>query len=159
MSPCKGYTLCRSTSSRLYHSSLDAGLCRNDASLAAAELALVVEKAVLDTGAVDAVGTTGHWQVKERASHFSVLQLCTAGLGMLPFFFNPGRVKEQVQWPNPGLRGLNFRGAQIGPNVLNSVPREARLEIDLRDIDGPRRDNTVAAVLKVGHGGLPRSYS
>lgn len=57
------------------------------------------------------------------------------------------------------MRGLNFRGAQIGPNVLNSVPREARLEIDLRDIDGPRRDNTVAAVLKVGHGGLPRSYS
>ena len=92
MSPCKGYTLCRSTSSRLYHSSLDAGLCRNDASLAAAELALVVEKAVLDTGAVDAVGTTGHWQVKERASHFSVLQLCTVWACCL--FFCPGRVKE-----------------------------------------------------------------
>ena len=39
---------------------------------------------------------------------------------------------------------------QVGPNVLNSVPREARLEIDIRDIDGPRRDGTVAAVLRVG---------
>lgn len=40
-------------------------------------------------------------------------------------------------------------GWQIGPNVLNSVPREAKLEIDIRDIEGPRRDGTVAAILKV----------
>ena len=37
-------------------------LRRHDASLAAAELALEVEKATLEAGAEDAVGTTGHWQ-------------------------------------------------------------------------------------------------
>ena len=38
---------------------------------------------------------------------------------------------------------------QIGPNVLNSVPREARVEIDIRDIDAGRRDATVKRVLEV----------
>lgn len=69
---------------------------RNDAGLAAAELALFVEKTVLATGAIDTVGTTGRWE--------------------------------------------------IAPNAVNSVPREAVLEIDIRDIDGDRRDRVVAAV-------------
>ena len=73
--------------------------CRNDAGLAAAELALAVEKATLDAGAIDAVGTTGF--------------------------------------------------VQIGPNSMNSVPREAKLEIDIRDIDAARRDRTLSSVLKV----------
>ena len=66
---------------------------RNDASLAAAELALLVEKVTLDTGAIDAVGTAGFWQ--------------------------------------------------IGPNALNSVPREAKLEIDCarHRCDAARRDS------------------
>ena len=68
--------------------------------MAAAELALAVEKATLDTGAIDAVGTAGF--------------------------------------------------LQIGPNSMNSVPREAKLEIDIRDIDAARRDKTVSSVLKVG---------
>jgi hypothetical protein len=34
-------------------------MCRNDAGLAAAEVALAVEASVLETGAIDAVGTTG----------------------------------------------------------------------------------------------------
>ena len=38
---------------------------------------------------------------------------------------------------------------QLGPNTMNSVPREARLEIDIRDIDAARRDATVEKVLKV----------
>lgn len=74
--------------------------CRNDAGLAAAELALAVEKATLDTGAIDAVGTTGF--------------------------------------------------VQLGPNAMNSVPRDAKLEIDIRDIDAARRDATVKSVLKAG---------
>ncbi len=38
---------------------------------------------------------------------------------------------------------------QVSPNVLNSVPRQARVEIDVRDIDAARRDATVAAVMQV----------
>lgn len=71
---------------------------RNDASLAAAELALFLEKTVLDTNAIDAVGTAGSWQ--------------------------------------------------IGPNAVNSVPRTAVLGIDIRDVDGARRDAVVGAVLR-----------
>ncbi|KXZ51996.1 hypothetical protein GPECTOR_10g1018 [Gonium pectorale] len=37
---------------------------------------------------------------------------------------------------------------EISPGAINSVPREARLAIDIRDIDGPRRDSVVAAVLE-----------
>lgn len=70
---------------------------RADAALAAAELALHVEKATLAHGAEDAVGTTGKWQVS--------------------------------------------------PNAVNSVPREVVLEIDVRDIDGPRRDQTIASII------------
>ncbi|KAI3424303.1 hypothetical protein D9Q98_009857 [Chlorella vulgaris] len=69
---------------------------RNDASLAAAELALFVERAALGTGSPDAVATTGFWD--------------------------------------------------ISPKAVNSVPREAVLEIDVRDIDGGRRDGVVAAI-------------
>ncbi|KAG2501988.1 hypothetical protein HYH03_000484 [Edaphochlamys debaryana] len=36
---------------------------------------------------------------------------------------------------------------EIAPGAINSVPRDARLAIDIRDIDGPRRDRVVAAVL------------
>lgn len=68
-------------------------------------MALAVEKATLDTGAIDAVGTTGY--------------------------------------------------VLIGPNTMNSVPREAKLEIDLRDIDADRRDSTVQSVLKVSSTSIP----
>ncbi|KAI7836995.1 hypothetical protein COHA_009177 [Chlorella ohadii] len=69
---------------------------RNDASLAAAELAIFVEQAALGTGVIDTVATVGSWQVQ--------------------------------------------------PNAVNSVPRETALEIDVRDIDGPRRDGVLAAI-------------
>lgn len=69
---------------------------RNDASLAAAELALFVERAATSTGVGDTVATTGRWD--------------------------------------------------IAPNAVNSVPRRAVLEIDVRDIDGPRRDGVVASI-------------
>lgn len=72
---------------------------RNDAGLAAAELALVVEKAALGTGAIDTVGTTGR--------------------------------------------------VDIEPNAVNSVPRVAVLEIDVRDIDLKRR-NKVLDEIKAG---------
>ena len=36
---------------------------------------------------------------------------------------------------------------RIQPDAVNSVPREALLEIDVRDIDGPRRDKVVAEIL------------
>jgi len=36
--------------------------CRNDAGLAAAELALAVEKHVLESGSIDTVGTVGMFQ-------------------------------------------------------------------------------------------------
>lgn len=41
--------------------------CRNDAGLAAAELALAVESAVLDTQSIDTVGTTGHVRLEPNA--------------------------------------------------------------------------------------------
>ena len=71
---------------------------RNDAGLAAAELALHVEAATLATESEDAVGTTGRME--------------------------------------------------LSPNAVNSVPRGAVLEIDVRDIDGERRDATVASIVK-----------
>ncbi|EFJ52855.1 hypothetical protein VOLCADRAFT_55680, partial [Volvox carteri f. nagariensis] len=37
---------------------------------------------------------------------------------------------------------------EIAPGAVNSVPRDARLAIDIRDIDGPRRDGVVSAVLE-----------
>jgi len=37
---------------------------------------------------------------------------------------------------------------ELSPNAVNSVPRGAVLEIDVRDIDGGRRDATVAAIVK-----------
>ncbi len=69
---------------------------RNDAGLAAAELALLVEKAALGTGAIDTVGTTGLWEVE--------------------------------------------------PNAVNSVPRVATLEIDVRDIDLQRRNKMLQQI-------------
>jgi ureidoglycolate amidohydrolase len=69
---------------------------RNDAALAAAELALAVEKAALSTGAIDTVATAGKWS--------------------------------------------------IGPNAINSVPREATLEIDIRDVNQKRRDTVVKKI-------------
>ena len=44
--------------------------------------------------------------------------------------------------------------SQVSPNVLNSVPRQARVEIDIRDIEAARRDATVAAVMQVLHAGV-----
>ncbi|CAI7908411.1 unnamed protein product [Closterium sp. NIES-54] len=70
---------------------------RNDAGLAAAELSLAVEAAVLATKADDTVGTTGRL----------ILQ----------------------------------------PNAVNSVPRHAHLEIDIRDINEARRDGVVSKVM------------
>eukprot|EP00193_Tetraselmis_chui_P016322 CAMPEP_0177776746 /NCGR_PEP_ID=MMETSP0491_2-20121128/14890_1 /TAXON_ID=63592 /ORGANISM="Tetraselmis chuii, Strain PLY429" /LENGTH=428 /DNA_ID=CAMNT_0019295583 /DNA_START=282 /DNA_END=1568 /DNA_ORIENTATION=+ len=69
---------------------------RKDAGLAAAELALAVEKATLRTGAIDTVGTTGLFK--------------------------------------------------IYPGAVNSVPRDAHLEIDVRDIDLERRDQVVQEI-------------
>lgn len=37
---------------------------------------------------------------------------------------------------------------QVSPNAVNSVPREVVLEVDVRDIDGNRRDKTVASVVE-----------
>jgi ureidoglycolate amidohydrolase len=71
---------------------------RRDALLVASEIALAVEKAVLDAGAIDAVGTTG---------------IC-----------------------------------EIHPGAINSIPSKATLGIDMRDIDGARRDRAVHQVLE-----------
>jgi ureidoglycolate amidohydrolase len=35
---------------------------------------------------------------------------------------------------------------EVAPNAVNSVPREARLELDVRDVDAARRDGIVAAL-------------
>lgn len=69
---------------------------RNDAGLAAAELALAVEKATLATGVIDTVGTTGR--------------------------------------------------VVLEPNAINSVPRVAHVEIDVRDIDLQRRDGVLKEI-------------
>lgn len=37
---------------------------------------------------------------------------------------------------------------EIRPNTVNSVPREAKLEIDVRDITRERRDRIVANVIQ-----------
>ena len=73
---------------------------RNDALLAASELALAVEGFALGTGAIDTVATVG------------VLK--------------------------------------VGPGAINSVPRTAEMEIDVRDIDGKRRDEVVAKIIAKG---------
>lgn len=36
---------------------------------------------------------------------------------------------------------------EVSPNAVNSVPREAALEVDVRDVDADRRDGVVAEVL------------
>ena len=69
---------------------------RRDAFLAAAEIALDVERAALNTGAIDTVGTTG---------------LC-----------------------------------QVFPGAVNSIPSSVRMEVDVRDIDGDRRDSVLAQI-------------
>ncbi len=69
---------------------------RRDAFLAAAEIALAVERAAKSTGAADTVGTTG---------------IC-----------------------------------DIFPRAVNSIPSRARMAIDVRDIDGRRRDSVLAAI-------------
>ncbi len=71
---------------------------RRDALLAASEITLAVEKAALDAGTIDAVGTTG------------ILE--------------------------------------IHPGAINSIPSKATLGIDMRDIDGARRDRAVNQVLE-----------
>ena len=73
---------------------------RNDALLAASELALAVEGFAFGTGAIDTVATVG------------VLK--------------------------------------VGPGAINSVPRTAEMEIDVRDIDGKRRDEVVAKIIAKG---------
>ncbi|MEQ1756976.1 MAG: M20 family metallo-hydrolase [Vicinamibacterales bacterium] len=70
---------------------------RRDAFLAAAEIALEVERAARATGAIDTVATTG---------------VC-----------------------------------RVFPGAVNSVPSRTVLEIDVRDIDGDRRDWTMARIL------------
>jgi len=69
---------------------------RHDALLAAAEIALAVERAALATGSIDTVATTG---------------VC-----------------------------------QVFPGAVNSVPSRATLEIDVRDVDGTRRDAVLTAI-------------
>ena len=39
---------------------------------------------------------------------------------------------------------------QVGPGAINSVPRTAEMEIDVRDIDGKRRDEVVAKIVAKG---------
>lgn len=69
---------------------------RHDAFLAAAEIALAVERAATSTGSIDTVGTVG---------------VC-----------------------------------EVFPGAVNSVPSRTRLEVDVRDIDGPRRDAVLAEI-------------
>ena len=66
-----------------------------------------------------------------RSNHESLfsLTLCTACAGSEDAVGTTGSIK-------------------ISPNAVNSVPRSAVLEIDIRDIDGARRDATVAAIVK-----------
>jgi ureidoglycolate amidohydrolase len=71
---------------------------RRDALLAASEIALAVERAALETGATDTVGTTG---------------IC-----------------------------------EVHPGAINSIPSKVKLGIDIRDIDGSRRDLVVNHVLE-----------
>ncbi len=75
---------------------------RRDALLAAAELALAVEKAALATGSKDTVATTG--------------------------LFN------------------------VHPNAVNSVPSRVQIEIDVRDINGERRDSVIEAIRLAARG-------
>ncbi len=53
---------------------------RNDAGLAAAEVALAVERAALGTGAIDTVGTTGVFDIKPGAVN-SVPREAKLGIG------------------------------------------------------------------------------
>ena len=74
---------------------------RRDAFLAAAEIALAVERAAKATDSADTVGTTG---------------IC-----------------------------------DIFPRAVNSIPSSARMEIDIRDIDGSRRDSVLRQIQEDAH--------
>jgi len=69
---------------------------RHDAFLAAAEIALAVEKAALSSGSGDTVGTVG---------------VC-----------------------------------EVFPGAVNSIPSRVRMEVDVRDIDGGRRDGVLRQI-------------
>jgi N-carbamoyl-L-amino-acid hydrolase len=71
---------------------------RKDAFLAAAEIALAVERCALSTGSMDTVGTVG--------------------------------------------------ACDIFPGAVNSVPSRVRVEVDVRDIDGRRRDAVLEKIHK-----------
>lgn len=45
---------------------------------------------------------------------------------------------------------------QVLPGAVNSIPREVRLEIDVRDIDGTRRDGVLAAIRKAAQAAAAR---
>ncbi len=53
---------------------------RNDAGLAAAEVALAAERAALDTGAIDTVATTGVFEIQPNAVN-SVPREAKLGIG------------------------------------------------------------------------------
>lgn len=73
---------------------------RNDAGLAAAELALSVEKHVLDTRSVDTVGTTGmfysiaSWSNRVFASLLHLLTYCTVLLCIVITLPQCGKYKQ-----------------------------------------------------------------
>jgi N-carbamoyl-L-amino-acid hydrolase len=75
---------------------------RRDAFLAAAEIALAVERAAMATGSPDTVGTVG---------------VC-----------------------------------RVFPGAINSIPSRTDLEIDVRDIDGLRRDSVLAGIQRTARG-------
>ena len=114
---------------------------------------------LLGAGAVDTVATVGSWQIQPNAVNSGDSVLASAQCACLPCTVSraPARAMPHaaclmqlpattrapchVHWMD--LRRLRH----ITPPRLHfAVPREAQLEIDVRDIDGPRRDGVLAAI-------------
>lgn len=110
---------------------------------------------VVPTGAQDTVATTGSWQVQPNAVNSGErwLSLPQARAGALQLT-SARHAQHLLVLPRPRLW-----------HSTAAVPREALLEVDVRDIDGTRRDAVVAAIReeaariaqrrKVGRPGLP----
>lgn len=84
--------------------------CRNDAGLAAAELALAVEEHTLATGAIDTVGTTGIMEVAPNAVN-SVPREARLGIGGWGWGSGQGRAAAGA-----GCRGTHVWCMHTLPN-------------------------------------------
>lgn len=95
---------------------------------------LLTHSCLLPAGAEDTVATTGSWQVQPNAVNSGARGARGWGWGRVGEGCNGGMQSGRIV-----IEPLSFK-------FFAAVPREALLEVDVRDIDGARRDSVVAAI-------------